>query len=224
MVSATSVAKFVVLSSVTAVVEFDAATSINAVVIWIRDSSGVIREPCVDIFVSNFPVPEKMYFVADVIMPALVKFCTGATLEDLVVDLDCTRAAVVKSENKDVVKLGDQYFAADFIDLDDVNSLVVEINSEPEVKVSTSFVIKAVNKSSASNVINFADENSASSVVEVDLDLDPEAAVKSAVGYIMSPVVMPGDMNSVADVIELVVAVFFSSFFTDLISEGAVVE
>ena len=40
----------------------------------------------------------------------------------------------------------------------------------------------------------------------------------------MSPVVKPGDMNSVADVIELVVAISCSSFLSDLISEGAVVE
>ena len=40
----------------------------------------------------------------------------------------------------------------------------------------------------------------------------------------MSPVVMTGDTNSVDDVIKLVVAISCSSFLTDLVSEGAVVE
>ena len=40
----------------------------------------------------------------------------------------------------------------------------------------------------------------------------------------MSPVVMPGDTNSVDDVIKLVVAVSCSNFLADLVSEGAVVE
>ena len=39
------------------------------------------------------------------------------------------------------------------------------------------------------------------------------AVVESTVEYKMSPVVMPGDTNSVADVIELVVAISFSRFF-----------
>ena len=40
----------------------------------------------------------------------------------------------------------------------------------------------------------------------------------------MSPVAKPGDMNSVADVIELAVAIPCSSFLSDLVFEGAVVE
>ena len=40
----------------------------------------------------------------------------------------------------------------------------------------------------------------------------------------MSPVVMPGDTNSVDDVIKLVVAIPCSNFLAGLVSEGAVVE
>ena len=40
----------------------------------------------------------------------------------------------------------------------------------------------------------------------------------------MSPVVKPGVLNSVADVIELAVPIPCSSFLSDLVSEGAVVE